>query len=360
MEEPQQIHQNPPSIIHNPKKIEKTQDEVIKNSFCEDCNIEVAIKLKHLHNRTNEHIVNATKNLSENINILETSFNNRIATYEYLNLKNNLFPEKFLDEVKQPLLKLLEIKLAEHIAIKFNIELIAEYVKPALEAATRVIDVPSTSAKNNDSNICLKNQNKMFTHISKMTLATFATDLGDLFDVHSDKIKNKMSEFQEKDSGWALQKILRLKININKVALTKGSQYIKSPPKLALNRACINMQNNDNYCFKWCLVAALDVEPLINKSLTSSYNVNITEDDITLQNGVKLNFKGLKFPLVLKDVNKFEDINADISVNVFGFEGNEVVGPYYLTKKEKRIHVNLLLLQKEGNYHYIWIKNMSR
>ena len=33
-----------------------------------------------------------------------------------------------------------------------------------------------------------------------------------------------------------------------------------------------------------------------------------------------LNWKGLKFPVKLSDINKFEKHNSSISVNVFGYE----------------------------------------
>ncbi|XP_073831535.1 uncharacterized protein [Musca autumnalis] len=69
---------------------------------------------------------------------------------------------------------------------------------------------------------------------------------------------------------------------------------------------------------------------------------------------------GLSFPLALKDVKQFEKANPEISVNVFGYERNSIEGPYYLTKEEKRHHVNLILLNDGDKFHYIWIKNMSR
>jgi len=38
-----------------------------------------------------------------------------------------------------------------------------------------------------------------------------------------------MSEFQERDGGWSLIKIVHLKVNINKYQLIKGSNYIDFP-----------------------------------------------------------------------------------------------------------------------------------
>ncbi|XP_046811879.1 uncharacterized protein LOC124421113, partial [Lucilia cuprina] len=81
---------------------------------------------------------------------------------------------------------------------------------------------------------------------------------------------------------------------------------------------------------------------------------------ITLENGKILNFKGLKFPLAVSMIKIFEENNPEISVNVFGLEGDHVVGPFYFTQNEKNIHINLLLLEKDERFHYVWIKSISR
>ena len=105
--------------------------------------------------------------------------------------------------------------------------------------------------------------------------------------------------------------------------------------KVQKRKACINVENTDQYCFKWCLIAAVDTSQIKSKQRCSSYNIHdITADIICNQNGVKLDFKNLIFPISLKDIKIFEKRNSGISVNVFGYdeENNVVVGPYYITK----------------------------
>jgi len=72
----------------------------------------------------------------------------------------------------------------------------------------------------------------------------------------NDYIKSEICEFQERDSGWSLIEIVHLEVNINKYQLIKGSNYIDMPREIVNRKACINVQNRDEYCFKWALISA--------------------------------------------------------------------------------------------------------
>src|SRR5215831_5465064 len=66
-----------------------------------------------------------------------------------------------------------------------------------------------------------------------------------------------LDEFQERDSGWALSRILNLTININKYNPLHAGCNIRLPRKIMLKRAIINVKSTDNACFAWSVVAAL-------------------------------------------------------------------------------------------------------
>ena len=74
----------------------------------------------------------------------------------------------------------------------------------------------------------------------------------------------------------------------------------------------------------------------------------------------KLNFANLEFPLAIRKISVFEKQNDGISINVFGYENKNIVGPLYLTKMEKNLQVNLLLLNERMEAHYILITNIQR
>ncbi|XP_058980814.1 uncharacterized protein LOC131803471 [Musca domestica] len=64
--------------------------------------------------------------------------------------------------------------------------------------------------------------------------------------------------------------------------------------------------------------------------------------------------------MAIQNIKDFEANNEDISINVFGYDGNQIVGPYYLTPKRRNHHINLMLLHEGDKFHYILIMDMSR
>lgn len=82
------------------------------------------------------------------------------------------------------------------------------------------------------------------------------TDLKIGFHAHIvDKILGKLSELQEKSSGYALQRILSLAVYVNK--FDGATSYIKLPQKIEQKKACINVKNEDDACFAWSVASAL-------------------------------------------------------------------------------------------------------
>ena len=77
-----------------------------------------------------------------------------------------------------------------------------------------------------------------------------------------------------------------------------------------------------------------------------------------------LNLTGLKFPLTVADIKKFERLNPTISVYVLAYNAwTHCIYPVYVKKCERRNRrINLLLLidEMKNKIHYNLIKNMSR
>ena len=72
-----------------------------------------------------------------------------------------------------------------------------------------------------------------------------------------------------------------------------------------------------------------------------------------------LNFTGIEFPVLLKDIYKFEKRNPEIGVNVFGY--NKDVHTLRLNKTDPQNAIDLLLITDgEEKQRYCWIKNFSK
>ena len=69
-----------------------------------------------------------------------------------------------------------------------------------------------------------------------------------------------------------------------------------------------------------------------------------------------LDWDGLKFPVNLNDISKFENHNFSISVNVFGYE--KQVYPLRISKHnyKRESNVILLLISDDIKQHYSWTK----
>ena len=72
----------------------------------------------------------------------------------------------------------------------------------------------------------------------------------------------------------------------------------------------------------------------------------------------ELNCQGVYFPVSLKDYNKIEE-QTNININVFGYE-NKQFYPIYVSKQKNEDILNLLLIAKDENKHYVLIKDFDR
>ena len=159
-------------------------------------------------------------------------------------------------------------------------------------------------------------------------------------DTHN-KLMQKIDDEQLEGSGFQFQEIEEVILEIYKVRDIQASSYIELPPKYKKNQSIINIKNNDQFCFLWCILAYLfPVED--NKNITSKYVIHMN----------KLNLKGLEFPMEVKDIPKFENLN-NLNINVFELNGT-VLTPIHINKNYFQPQIDLLLYQN----HYCLITKL--
>ena len=129
---------------------------------------------------------------------------------------------------------------------------------------------------------------------------------------------DSLAIYQKEGSGWILDAILHLDLNMAKCTPLKGSSYIPLPKKLKTKKAIINVKNTDNKCFMWSILAAL--HPAAQHVDRKSHYIQFEHE---------LDFSGIEFPVTIDKIGNFESQN-NISVNVLGFE--DVLFPIYITK----------------------------
>ena len=50
-------------------------------------------------------------------------------------------------------------------------------------------------------------------------------------------------------SGWTYEKTIGINVDFWEYKVRRGSSYIKLPKEIDVKKACINIKNDDNFCF---------------------------------------------------------------------------------------------------------------
>ena len=189
-------------------------------------------------------------------------------------------------------------------------------------------------------------------------IITESTDPHEIYKEMMDEIEEEVQKVEHAEgSGWVFVEVENLTLHVDKWDPINGSSYIDLPKELKNKKAIINIKNEDNKCFLWCVLRALnpkDAHPeRIDKDLKSKENT--------------LNMEGIGYPVdIKKDINRFEKQNPDISISVLGYSKDERIYPLRISKftkvkkEDERKHNIVLLLIKNGdNSHYCYVKKLS-
>ena len=177
------------------------------------------------------------------------------------------------------------------------------------------------------------------------------TDEDDLFFRMTERaMENMASQQQVEGSGWRFHSIIRLELHVVSYNPLRGEAWVALAKELANKNAIINPQNEDDKCFLWCVLRALNPR----KRDSERIDKKLKEKENTL------NMEGIEYPVSLKDIDKFEKQNPSIFITVFGYEDKSV---YVLRNSEntnREHNVILLLIKEQGVNHYCLVKNLSR
>ena len=154
-------------------------------------------------------------------------------------------------------------------------------------------------------------------------------------------------------SGLMVVKVKEIHMMYNKYNPTRAGKYINLPKWISLKKACINIKNKDEKCFKYAIQCGY--HKIFEKSHSENfYHYKKIEDG--------LNFDGVTFPANNNDIDKFEELNHNVSVNVFEVdeEQEQIVIGRKLKNKDAKCHVDLLRIGEDDISHYVYVKDCSR
>ena len=192
---------------------------------------------------------------------------------------------------------------------------------------------------------------KFAFHSIEQKLILESTDVNEIYQEMADEIEEEIQKVQEAEgSGWVFVEIENLTLHTCTYDPLRAGSYINLPKELKGKNAIINMKNEGDKCFLWCVLRAL----YPTDKHAERIDKHLKSKEYTL------NMDGITYPVDFRGIDKFEKQNPEISISVLGYNEDEKVYPLKLSKYTGCEHDIILLLIKDGNNsHYCLVKNIS-
>ncbi len=170
------------------------------------------------------------------------------------------------------------------------------------------------------------------------------------------QIHDKIEGWDNNEGYWHLDSVVNIDFKLREYKPISGSSYIELPRWISSKKACINIKNEDQKCFKYCMLYHKHKNEITHHPEIVTWYSNWSDYD----------FSNIKFPVDISDIKKFCEQN-NISINLYVVNGKTIQPYLTCSRDEKRSdHVNLLLLEGDNEdsstmkAHYVYIKDLSR
>jgi uncharacterized C2H2 Zn-finger protein len=148
-----------------------------------------------------------------------------------------------------------------------------------------------------------------------------------------------VDNFQQKGSGYIFDRIKLTELTVVKVKSLTGSSYFKLP---FINNNILNIQNKDDKCFLWCIIATI-LEIKSHPERVSHYK----------NYEGYINMGKIEYPVKIEDIPKFENMNDNVSINVFALKDQKNVKslyPLYVSNySDREVIIDLLYVENENS-----------
>ena len=188
-------------------------------------------------------------------------------------------------------------------------------------------------------------------HSKGLRLILDGTNENDAYDEMVEEILEEIDMARDAEgSGWRFEKVIKLVLHTTRWDTINAGSYIELPQALKNKKAIINMKNQDDKCFMWSVLRALN--PKDNHPERIDNDLKSKEDT--------LNMQGIQYPVGFRGIDRFESQNPEISITVLGYNKDERVNTLKVSKYTGCEHDIVLLLIKDGKKsHYCLVKNKS-
>ena len=117
-------------------------------------------------------------------------------------------------------------------------------------------------------------------------------------------------------SNFIFESVGLLFYHIHKTRLKRGNSHIKSPEWIASKKAIINPKNEDDKCFKYSIIVALNQKEFKNHPERLSNTHHFFSYDY--------NWEDIEYPARIKDWKKIEKNNETVALNILQVPHDEI------------------------------------
>ena len=265
---------------------------------------------------------------------LEQAFNRAFRSYR-INMRSRMEVDTFFDWIRQNLIELMNRELTDLGSARVQTTAWIRFIQALDDDFGNIIGFDRVEKAVN----------------SRMMEIFQGSDLNEIVDEMLAHMTTQIENPALANSRFRFDEVLFPDINFHQLELTRGSSYIPLPSWVSKKKVVINPKNeNDEECLKWAITAGLHHKEIKSHPERISNLVGYANN---------YNWSGLKFPLTINEIDKFEK-NNNISIYVLGVEGQK---PYICRKlkyNDQKNVVVLLLIDDWEKKHYTGIKSLSR
>ena len=213
-------------------------------------------------------------------------------------------------------------------------------------------------------------------HLSTAAVPVDNNGLIEYFNSNATHLDEKIAQYSALGSGWIVSRVLKLSLVVSQfteLCRLSGQCHFETPPLISNKKCCINIQNNDNLCFLYAVLAALKYDAIPNgcRSRAASYEQYMNE----------LQYDAEEMPMQIINIPRFERRNPQVAVNVIKYTPPSLLARMrvdeeaeifkhpcfdliYRSKSQatedvKVVHL-LLVENKEKQFHYMAITQLER
>jgi hypothetical protein len=259
------------------------------------------------------------------------NFQGLLRTHK-LDVNYAIDPAMLLIQERQSIKSLLTQDLAELYGLKFHMVLSLQMAKTDLISGEQT----STTAYFHSNTVTVLVEDDILINYESGVL----------------KIIESIETYTDHGSNYNVERVNWLTVNVAGYRPLAGGRHFVLPPFIAKKKACINLKNTNNMCFKYnCLLH-------LNKHLSREIQNN---PQILDAFEGQLDFEGLEFPMQINKIDKFEKKNPNVAITIIGSvvdNGTNVFVPLRVSRRlvEAEHRIDMLYI----NNHYVYINNLNR